>query len=272
MSIELEADLIGEESHEVPKLDPDEYCNAKKTITIHFQKWDESTQYIDSDVLEAIKEKNDLESRMGNQETRTYFKGYCQAQAGKGTDHFGEGRCTHHGGETETPGAPASNQNAAKHQITADPHHYTENLSPEREQAIQQDTDVILDRIRKNHGREPDALDVKLARRVAIKLDMVAKASKYVEDVSGLVQVITREGGSHEEKAALLEEIRRFDNAIIGNLKDLGVLEDPKSKEVNEMGEWRKFLEGGDGDGMDAAETEDEDVIDVDSTEVTDSD
>jgi hypothetical protein len=249
MSLELEGDLIGEPIHLVPTVDPGEYCNAKKKMS-------------------------NEDGYKTNSDGHILFAGYCNAEAGKGTDHFGEGRCHHHAGSVPEgkSGAPPRNQNAQTHSLTADPHHYTENLSPEREQAIQQDTDVILDRIRKNHGREPDALDVKLARRVSIKLDMVAKASKYVEDVSGLVQVITREGGSHEEKAALLEEIRRFDNAIIGNLKDLGVLEDPKSKEVNEMGEWRKFLEGGDGDGMDAAETEDEDVIDVDSTDATDSD
>jgi hypothetical protein len=56
-----ESDLIGQPVEGVPEREPDYHCNGRKTI-------------------------GDI------------FEGYCQARAGKGTDHVGRGRCKHHGG------------------------------------------------------------------------------------------------------------------------------------------------------------------------------
>jgi hypothetical protein len=56
-------DLIGHPIEDVPKRDPDYYCNARKS----------------SDGA---------------------FEGYCEARAGAGTDHLGKGRCQWHGGAT----------------------------------------------------------------------------------------------------------------------------------------------------------------------------
>lgn len=58
-----EADLHGRPLDDVPERDPGEYCNARKS--------DSGT-----------------------------FEGYCDARAGAGTDHLGDGRCKWHGGGT----------------------------------------------------------------------------------------------------------------------------------------------------------------------------
>lgn len=245
MTIADEDEWIGEELHLVPKVDAGEKCNGKKKMKA------------DGGVVR-------------NEENHVLFGGYCKAVAGKGTDHLHEGRCKNHGGST--PGAPAHNQNARKHGLTSDPHHYHENASPEVQQDIHDTTATILDRIRQGQGRDPDLLDRKLARRVAIKLDVVAEASKYVKDVSGLVQVVTTEGGSHEEKAALLDEIRRYDNSIFQNLRELGVdpknlghTNDPQTKQADALDSWRQFVENGGG-----GDESDEEVVVIDADDLED--
>lgn len=241
-----EQDFIGMESHVVPGLDPGEDCYAKKTITLNFS--DLSLGKVEDRLLEQIKKKNDWEALKEQGDYRTFFKGYCRSKAGRQTEHEGEGRCKWHGGDTskvDTAGAPKHNQNGATHGLNADPHHYFESLDPERKEFVRNVSAAIQDRIRQNVGEEPDYLDKVLIRRIAIKLDMVAKASNYVENVSGLIQVITTEHGSHEDKAPLLEEIRRFDDSIFKNLKDLGVMRDPESKKADALDSWRDFVESG---------------------------
>lgn len=263
MSLEWEEDALGEENHKVPKVDPDEYCNAKKSVTIHYGRYSESTRHIDPDLLEKIKEKNDVEGMKGKEENRTYFAGYCQAEAGKGTDHFGEGQCQHHGGATvgSDKGAPAHNQNGQTSAMSVDPHHYTENLPPEEEQWIERVTAELLDRVRRIHGREPDFVDRTLSRLVTIELHIVFNATDYTKDQ--LVQVILHDNTSHEEPGALVEEVRRYSNSIFSNLKDLGVMEDPESKKADSLNQWRDFVEGeGEGESGDIVEIEAEEIED----------
>lgn len=245
MTLEMEDEFIGVEAHLVPQIDPGDKCNGKKTVTIHGESWEEDVEkkIDDVEVVEAIEEKNDVESFKGTAENRTYFKGYCQNYSGSGTDDD-SGRCRFHGGATENAGAPAHNQNNAKTQMTADPHHYHESLPQVEQDWIDDTTTAILERVRRIHGRDPDFLDRTLARSIAINFHILSKARDYSKDE--LIQVIVHDGGDHEEKGALVEEVRRFQNSIIQNLKQLGVLEDPESQKADAMGEWRGFIDGGD--------------------------
>lgn len=234
MTVGDEDDWIGEEIHVVPKLDPDDDCNGKK----------------------KMKEGGEV---VRNDDNHVLFGGYCNNPAGKATDHTGEGRCTFHGGDTETPGAPTHNQNAAKQSLTADPHHYHENLPSDEQQWIEDTTTAMLERIRRIHGRDPDFLDQALAKSIAINFHILSKARDYSKDE--LVQVIIKDGDSIEEKGALVEEVRRFQNSIIDNIKKLGLLEDPETQKANALGEWREFVDGDSG--------EDElEVVDVDGKQV----
>lgn len=245
-TIAHEEELIGAESHVVPKIDPDSDCNGKKTVTIKFDDFRESMKYVDQDLLAAIKEKHDLEALKGKQENRTYFKGYCNAPAGRGTDHTGEGRCKHHGGNvTPGPGAPAHNQNAAKSYAHSDPHHYAESLDPEEEEFVEDTTAAILDRIRREHNKEPDFLDRTLARMVAVELHMFWSASEYTK--GELIQVIVKDGSSIEQPGPLVEEVRRFSNSIFQNLDRLGVLPKPQQEQASQLDKWLDIVEKQDG-------------------------
>jgi hypothetical protein len=53
-----------------------------------------------------------------------------------------------------------------------------------------------------------------MARRIAIELHIVSKASDHVENVSGLTESLRTGQGSRAKKAALLGEIPKRDNAI----------------------------------------------------------
>lgn len=217
---------VGEEIHLVPTVDPDDQCNGKK------------------------KRKADGEV-VRNEDNHVIFDGYCNNPAGKGTDHFGEGRCKFHAGQST--GAPAHNQNGQKNALDADPHHYHENLPPEEQEWIDRIQTSLLTRVKERHGRDPDFLDQVLTRLVSIELHIVFKASDYSKDE--LVQVIVQDGGSFEQEGALVKEVRRYGNNIVQNLNKLGLLESPEQQKADELGQWREFIEGDD----------DSDVVDVGS-------
>lgn len=200
MSLEQEKQLIGKESNLVPTADSGEYCNGKKTK----------------------KKDNGM----------IVFTGYCNAEAGKWTDHVGEGRCKYHGGCST--GAPEGNQNRTTHGIYANPHYYHQSLDAKGKEFVRDISASIEDRIRSNTGRV-DYVDRALARRIAIKLHIVSKASDYVENHSGLVETITAKHSSRNTKAALLGEIRRYDDSIFSDLKRLGVLYDHETQKADAL-------------------------------------
>lgn len=45
----------------------------------------------------------------GRKSSEGLFLGYCQARAGRGTDHVGRGRCKHHGGAADNRGTKNGN-------------------------------------------------------------------------------------------------------------------------------------------------------------------
>ena len=174
-----------------------------------------------------------------DEENRKLFAGYCDLSPGFGTDHTGEGRCKFHGG---SGGAPESNQNAQKHALTADPNHYHESLPDEEKEFVLDAAAAIEDRIRRNKG-DVDYLDRILCRRIAIRLHIVAQASDYTGNVVGLTQTIFTEDGAFDQKTPLVDEIRQYDNSIMQDLKNLGVLNDPDSKKADALESWKEFVD-----------------------------
>lgn len=215
MTADDEVRYLGMKLDDVPKTEPNGECNGKKAETTD-----------DGDRL---------------------FNGYCSLPAGWGVVEGGEDgrRCKLHGG-VPSGGAPSSNQNAIKHGLNSDPHHYYNSLSPEHKQYIEEMAAAIEDRVRDNTG-SVDPLDQRLARNIAIELHIVSKASAYVEKESGLMQKVATGNGPHEETAPLLDEIRRYDNSIMSNLKKIGVLDDPESQKADSLNSWRGFVEKGAG-------------------------
>ncbi|WP_192498359.1 hypothetical protein [Halorussus halophilus] len=211
MTVKNEERYLGMEFEDVPKAEPDTACNGKKAET--------------------------------TEDGKRLFDGYCSLPAGWGVIDGGEDgrRCKLHGG-VPSGGAPASNQNAAKHSLSADPHHYYQNLDAEEQEFIEKIASTIEDRVRENTGAV-DHMDQVLSRRVAIKLHIVSKASAYIEKESGLVQEVATRGSTRKEAAPLLEEVRRYDSSIFTNLQKLGVLDDPESQKVTALETWRGFIE-----------------------------
>lgn len=209
MTGENEEEYLGQEFDRVPEVEPGQECNGKK-----FERTDDGERL---------------------------FAGYCSLPAGWGVVEGGEvgRRCKLHGG-VPSGGAPANNQNATKHGLDADPHHYYQSLSPEEQQFIEQLATTIENRVQKNTGRV-DHTDRILSRQVAIQLHISSKASNYVGNESGLVQDVQGRG----EAAPLLEEVRKYDDSIFQSLKKLGILDDAESAKADSVENWRQFIEGG---------------------------
>ena len=184
------------------------------------------------------------------------FIGFCRNVPGKGTDHLGTGRCQHHDGihdkalsdEYDLPegfgeGSAPHEQRAVSTFKHVDPYHFERSLPKAQQAHLREAEKSLLQRIDMKYPRELDFLDAKLARRLAVELHFVAKASNHVENVSGLTQTIFDESGNKlEQKAALLDDIRMRDKDIIGMLKDLGLLDDPESRKAEAIDDWREFL------------------------------
>lgn len=106
-----ESDLVGEPIEDVPQREPGEYCNARKSS--------EGT-----------------------------FQGFCGAVAGKGTDHLGEGRCSHHGGNTPR------GKDSPNYEHGAYSEHMQSDLTPDEREAYEElvgsleDPDQALNAIR----------------------------------------------------------------------------------------------------------------------------
>lgn len=200
-----EEQFIGEEVGAAPKLEPGYHCNAK------------SFEHID-----------DGPNRL---------TGYCSMRAGWGTDHVGEGRCRLHGGAIEGAGPPTGNQHGATHSLNADPNRYYHDLEPDEQAFIREVALAIEDRFRRL-GDGIDYLDRVLARRVAVELHIVSKASDYIQNESGLIQ----SDRGVERKAALLGEVRKRDRDLFLMLREMGVLEFPES-EPDPLDAWRGFIE-----------------------------
>jgi hypothetical protein len=133
-----EDDLIGDPSDEVPTLDPtDDNCRGKRT-----------------------EKRDDV----------VVFVGYCKSTPGRGTDHVGEGRCKHHGGNAggsrEGAGASEDNTNAVTHGAYADELSFYQN---ELDEPLQNLADKIfadyMSEYEDRHGSEPPkGLEIELER------------------------------------------------------------------------------------------------------------
>lgn len=64
-----------------------------------------------------------------------------------------------------------------------------------------------------------------------------------------MTETIFTEHGSHEKKAALLDEIRKRDKTIFRMLEEVGVLDDPESQKATTLEKWRAFVDGSQGRG-----------------------
>lgn len=200
---------LGGSPEEVPTLEPDADCNAKRT------------------------------SGAGE------FEGYCDNPAGMGTDHEGSGRCVECAGSSPGPqtetGKLIAARNNERHGMTADPFKYHDSLEREEEtEFVLRVSQAIENRIRENTG-EVDFLDEVLARRAAVMIHIVAKASEYFTQEE-LFERITTPDGTIEVENRMLDHIRQYNKDLVRILDDIGAAKDTGS-ELDALAVWRQDLE-----------------------------
>lgn len=136
-----------------------------------------------------------------------------------------------HGGKGS--GAGPANGNAEKHALTADPKKYHERQEPAEKDWIRDVSATIEDRIRRVRG-DVDPLDRVLARRIAIKLHIAAKASEYVDETGIVQEVFVEDGGYTKEiPNGIVSELRQYDREILNELRKLGLVDDPDSQQAD---------------------------------------
>lgn len=157
--------------------------------------------------------------------------GDCGLAAGWGTD-FDSGKCRFHRGTSPDGTSHENNGNAEKHALRADPKKYHERQSDADQEWIFELSEAILDRIRRVRGNV-DPLDRVLARRIAIKLHIAAKASEYVDETGIVQEVFVEDGGYTKEiPNGIVQELRQYDREILNELKKIGLVDDPESSKA----------------------------------------
>jgi len=221
-----EDELIGKPSDEVPTLDPTgDDCRGKRT------------------------------EKRGDE---TVFAGYCKSTPGRGTDHVGEGRCKHHGGNAgsggsrEGSGAPKDNTNAVTHGAYADENtFYQDVLDDSLRDLVDEIFEDYTERYQDRHGEEPPVglemelfrlsvshvKDVVLDRWATEKPDSLKSGNPLVdreterdfnpEDGSVVVE-------SYKESVVLTAQ-KRLSSDRRQWLKDLGLLDDPETQKADAM-------------------------------------
>jgi len=165
--------------------------------------------------------------------------------------------------ESDGRGAPARNQNATKHGLYADRENYYENFPNTDQDFIERMENSLAERYRKINGREPDMFAAQVLRAIAIDLEQLPDAYKYIKK-----QGLTQQRESIQEGTLLVEDVpntlletlRKQNESIIKRMEKLGLLNDPETKKANALGDAENVAELWD--------DEDNDVIDVDFDEV----
>lgn len=140
---------------------------------------------------------------------RTRSGGKCKAQAGKGTDHLGHGRCKHHGGASH--GAPAGNRNAVTHGLARRP---LIDL-PGRAREI---LDELLAQTEAESPRDPAALCRRLRE---VELSLAAELSEIAENKARLVSESRWDTVAEERLRVFQERLHKrlsATQAILANL------------------------------------------------------
>lgn len=218
-------DMVGRPPEDITKLPAGKRCNAKRTI----------------DPEDA--EDYDVPEDQIVEGAERIFIGYCNQPAGWDAD--GDERCKFHDSDyREGGGAPKANQNAATTHLKADPRNYHENLPPEEREFVLDTSAALEDRIRRNTG-DVDYIDRILARRIAIKIHIAAKASDTINR-DDLTQTVWTDEGSFDKKHPIIDELRMYDSAIVSEMRQIGILDDPETAKADALAEWKEFISEGD--------------------------
>lgn len=188
--------------------------------------------------------------RVDNQTSE--FKGYCRATPGRGTDHVGEGRCSHHGGNNggarEGAGAPEDNGNAETHSLKSDPGKYYRRQSETQQARIDSWAESWVRR-----STVDGSGCHKVLHTTAVTLHQIEQADAYIADEGVIVEKIIDRTESGEaitqadENPAFLLKSRAMKD-VVRTLKEWGVLNDPDTQQADSVDSLAKALSGQAGD------------------------
>jgi hypothetical protein len=159
--------------------------------------------------------------------------GYCENKAGFRTDHVGEGKCYLHGGGSKT--ANKGNNHAEKHGLYADRQNYYKNR-PTREQ---QWIDAVVESLLDDATFDADNFaKMQMLRNIAIDMHKMQNANDFI-DKAGLVQEDKVVGYADNGKPIKEDQENpinvtydRLNRTMTRQLKELGILDDPDSKQA----------------------------------------
>lgn len=196
----------------------------------------------------------------------------CGLSAGWGTESD-DGPCKFHGGaggDVGDPGGSATegNQRAQKHGLHSQPEYLEAHLSGSEEEDLDAIHDSLCGRYERIHGREPDYAATRRLRRISIEILKQDLADEWLASQaqeSGHLLMERREtpeGREFHVPNSVLEPLTALKRETRLALKDMGLLEDPDSKQADALesladGAHLEWSNGTGGDGEEDAPADD---------------
>lgn len=197
-------DLVGTRYENVPKIPPDNFCNAR------------------------------LSRR---EDGRRVFDGFCREPT-SGT------RCKAHGRDTTGPrteeGKAITKYNGITHGRAVDPTQYMADIQdPDEQRFFELVNEELESAIERNTG-ELDFINRVLAMNAASMMCIALRSQDYAFS-EGLFETIFTSDGAVEVKNRVLDDLRLYNKDLIRLLRDIGALESQDSN-VDLTVEWTQYI------------------------------
>lgn len=134
------------------------------------------------------------------------------------------------------------NQHAQTHGLFSEMDKYYEALDSDEQEWIFDFTNVLLDRYRRFHSKDPDMFDKEALKNIAIDFHRVAHANGWFKE-HGMTHVEQIRSDSYtktEQKVNVwASEIRKYNESIYKRMQKHGLLDDPESAKADSMGDMK---------------------------------
>lgn len=171
----------------------------------------------------------------------------CGLSAGWGLPDTSEGPCKFHGGAGgdvgDPGGAPEGSANAQKHALRADRGLFYDRLEDSKQARVDRFEAAMIDRYKRNHGRDPDPADVKDLFEIAVGYALRDYARDYMaeemaETDNPMLEHVeyNTDAGEHVEydkPAEILEQIETLRQGDRMQRKTKGLENDPESQNAD---------------------------------------
>jgi len=140
--------------------------------------------------------------------------------------------------EASKGGAPEGNQRATRHGLYADREKYMQNFEGIDMEFIEAMQNDLAERYERIHGREPDMFSREVLRNIAIDLEQIPAAYRYLKKETWVQREERLEEGTlfvDDVPNILLESVRKQNESVIKRMKDLGMLQDPETKKADAL-------------------------------------